>query len=743
MVQVRDSLHLSSANVLDSEGWINRIWGENLLRQPKKFRLAFELIQQYQLAQVAGLETGEIENFLETGTEIVQILSSLKLDEETLLAGFLYRFIRKGRLTLDEVEHHFGEKTRAQLEGVLRMAAITTYHRQLTSDQDVTEEQLINVRRMLVAIVNDVRVALIKIAERIAMLRIASQFKSDRQKRLATEVFYIYAPLAHRLGIGQLKWELEDLSFRYLNPDAYHQIASQLDEKRLDRQSYISKVKSDIIQAIDNAYIEADVVGRAKHIYSIWRKMERKQIRFDQVMDIRALRILVLSISDCYSVLGIVHGLWKAVPREFDDYIANPKINGYRSLHTAVLAEGNKVVEIQIRTYDMHEDAELGVCSHWKYKGTDSEDKSGYEEKITWLRQVLDWHEKLGNFGDLISDLHSEVESARVYVFSPKGDVIDLPMGSTPIDFAYHVHTDIGHKCKGAKINRKLVSLDTQLSTGDQVQILCSQEEKPNRDWLNLEHGYVKTLKARQKIAQWFRHQSKDTNLEQGKALLKAEFDRLGVSLSESEKWLSQLNLASMDALYEKIGSGRLRIAKVLEALESIEDKDSEPADLPELPTGRRSIPKVSDNIQVGGLSNLQTNIAKCCQPLPEDSIVGYLTRSNGVSIHRQDCSNVGHLIEENPRLALEVSWNSDDRVILLPVTLRIEAEDRKNLLLDISSVVSKENLNIISMNTRSLKDIGRAIMEVEVELPNLQKLSVLLMKINNLSGIYSARRAN
>ncbi|HBX40124.1 MAG TPA: GTP diphosphokinase, partial [Marinobacter adhaerens] len=488
------------------------------------------------------------------GLEMADILADLKLDQSTLEAAVLYRAVREGLLSLEGVSKRFGDEVAKLIDGVLQMAAISY---PLAPNHGMSQHnQQENLRKMLVNMVGDVRVALIKIAERTCALRQVKDAPREKCLQVAREVADIYAPLAHRLGIGQIKWELEDLSFRYLHEEDYKAIAKLLAEKRLDRDRYIHDVVETLKGLMEAQHIHRyDVSGRAKHIYSIWRKMKRKRIDFSQVHDVRAVRILVPEVTDCYTVLGIVHSRWHHVPNEFDDYIANPKKNGYQSLHTAVMGPENKVLEIQIRTFSMHDEAELGVCAHWRYKGHDTNAKSrSYEEKIAWLRQVLEWQDEVGGFGDLREGLSSDVAPDRIYVFTPDGHVIDLPRIATPIDFAYRVHTEIGHRCRGAKVNGRIVPLTYKLKTGQQIEILTATKGGPSRDWLNPSLGYVRTSRARAKIQAWFKHQARDQNLDEGRALFEREMRRLDVEGLDLPKLAKAVNYQNADDMYAALG---------------------------------------------------------------------------------------------------------------------------------------------------------------------------------------------
>ncbi|MBX9914217.1 MAG: HD domain-containing protein, partial [Pseudomonadaceae bacterium] len=483
MVQVRAQQPINADGTVNLEGWLDQVLSLDPALDRGALKEACDFARESeQQANAAKNLWAEGASSFHAGLEIALILADLKLDQDSLVAAVIYRGVREGHIPLAAVQQRFGTVVSKLIDGVLRMAAISASLNPRESLVLGTQVQVENLRKMLVAMVDDVRVALIKLAERTCAIRAIKNAPDEKRQRVAREVFDIYAPLAHRLGIGHIKWELEDLSFRYLEPEQYKQIAKLLHERRLDREQYISEVMQQLREELAAAGIDADISGRAKHIYSIWRKMQRKGLEFSQIYDVRALRVLVPAVRDCYTTLGIVHSLWRHVPKEFDDYIANPKENGYRSLHTAVLGPDGKVFEVQIRTSDMHEEAELGVCAHWRYKGTDVKSGSNhYEEKISWLRQVLEWHEELGDIGSLAEQLRVDIEPDRVYVFTPDGHAIDLPQGATPLDFAYRVHTEIGHNCRGAKINGRIVPLTYSLQTGEQVEIITSKHGTPSR----------------------------------------------------------------------------------------------------------------------------------------------------------------------------------------------------------------------------------------------------------------------
>jgi len=694
MVKVRDDQPLNADGSVNLDQWMDHLQLDVKLVDPARVRAAADLAAELEKqAEAENRQWYEGASNLRTGLEMADILGELRMDDDTLIAAILYRGVREGLISLIAVEKQFGKTVAKLVDGVHQMASI-------------------------------------------------SQIK---RIKVAREVFDIYAPLAHRLGIGHVKWELEDLSFRYLEEDAYKQVARLLAEKRMDRAEYIKNVIQDLTLAIKKQGIEgADLQGRAKHIYSIWRKMKRKKIDFSQVYDIRAVRVLVPEVRDCYAVLGIVHSMYKHIPHEFDDYIATPKENGYRSLHTAVITEGGKVLEVQIRTFAMHEEAELGVCAHWLYKGTDAANKSNaYEEKIAWLRQVLDWQEEVGDLTGLRDELQGDVAPDRIYVFTPDGHVIDLPQGATPIDFAYRVHTEIGHRCRGAKVSGRIVPLNYTLKTGEQVEILTTAGEgSPSRDWLNPSLGYVQTSRCRAKIQHWFKLQDRDKNIEGGRQLIEKEFRRLSLEGLDMLALAKALNLHNEDDLYAALGAGDLRPGQVLSMAQQLFGETEDVDQLDKLltrPSGRKAASN-KDDITILGVGNLMTQMAKCCQPLPQDEIIGYITLGRGVTIHRQDCPNVSQLRAEDPNRLVDVEWGTKS-VQMYPVDIRIKAWDRSGLLRDITVILANEKVNVMSFNTLTDKKENLADIQVTLEVLGLETLGRVLTKINQLPNVVEVQR--
>ncbi|MBD3657333.1 MULTISPECIES: GTP diphosphokinase [Marinobacter] len=742
MVKVREDYAVTGDGQVDIERWVRQIESQTHLENPDQFRRACEKAAEIDLKAVQEdrLWAPGASSF-RTGIEMAQVLVELHLDQASLVAAILYRAVREERVPLAEIRAEFGDEVANLIDGVQQMAAISSMHHPLKGNVlGQSQGQLDNVRKMLVTMIDDVRVALIKLAERTCAIRAVKDVSPEKRMRVAKEVFDIYAPLAHRLGIGHIKWELEDLSFRYLHESAYKKIARLLDEKRLDREGYIRRVLDTLRGELEEAGIEGELSGRAKHIYSIWRKMRRKGIDFSQVYDVRAVRILVPEVRDCYAALGIVHSLWRHIPNEFDDYIASPKENGYQSLHTAVIGPEGKVMEVQIRTHKMHEEAELGVCAHWLYKGTDKGNKSaGYDAKINWLRQVLEWQEELGDISGLADHLKSDVASDRVYVFTPEGHVVDLPQGATPVDFAYRVHTEIGHACRGARVNGRIVPLTYPLKTGDQVFVLTSNNLAPSRDWLNSSLGYIQTSRARAKVTHWFKQQDRGRNIIDGRAILEDEFKRLSLHDVDLNDLAVKVNYPAAEDMFAAVGAGDLRPTHVAHVAQQMLEPRTQQLDL-KLGARRNKTYDTESDIQILGVGKLKTQVAKCCKPLPGDPIGGYITVGRGVTVHRQDCLTFLNLREFEPNRIIEVNWGGRQESVY-PVDIEIEAYDRSGLLRDITQVLTSSKSNVLSLHTQSNRDDNTATMTVTVEISSLEQLARLLAQIRNLPNIIDVRR--
>ncbi len=743
MVKVREDQPIRPDGSIDLDAWIERFSQDVNLRDVDQVREACEFVaaKEAENEHLGSFWSAEV-SCLQVGLEMAQILAELKSDQETVLSGILYRAVRENKIPLAEVRERYGETVAKLIKSTQGMAAIsqrTHPGRGQVLGQD--QDQVDKVRKMLVSIIDDVRVALIKLAERTCAIREAKHQSKERQLRVAREVFDIYAPLAHRLGIGYIKWELEDLSFRYLKASDYKKIARLLNEKRLERQQFIDEVIMRLKQALKEASIKAEVFGRAKHIYSIWRKMRRKNADFREIYDIRAFRILVENERDCYGVLGIVHSLWKHIPKEFDDYIATPKENGYRSLHTAVIGPFGKTMEVQIRTRDMHEESELGVCAHWKYKGTDVNNKQdSYEEKLSWLRQVMEWHEELGDLEGLGEHWRADVEPDRIYVFTKDGHVVDLPVSATPLDFAYRIHTEVGNTCRGAKVGDRIVPLNHTLRTGDQVEILTGPGARPSRDWLNPYLGYVMTSRAKAKIAHWFKTQDRDENIHSGRTLIEAELKRLDLREADLEQVAQQLNHRNAEDMFASIGAGDLRPTQVIHAAQRLLEPERRPDEIVARAPKADSKP-VEGAINILGVGNLMTQMANCCQPLPGDPIIGYITVGRGVSVHRRDCTNMLQLQEQEPARVIAVSWGQKNEDTY-PVDVLIEAYDRGGLLRDITSVLHNEKINVTAVQSRSNREEHLCYISLTIEIPGLAKLGRVLGRISQLPNVIDARRS-
>ncbi len=762
MVKVRQQHPQDDADQVDIQRWTNELIQRHemaesdaklLLHASEFTRRA--LTDEFDPERLWNSATG----CLNTGLEMAEILAELSLDTAALQAAILYRAIREGRISLDKVRREFGNEVAGLIDKVLRMAVISTISNAEGESVfgHVVGQQANKTREMLVSIIDDIRVPLIKIAERTCAIRAVKTASSDKQIRVAREVVDVYAPLAHRLGLGNLKWELEDLAFRYLQPLDYSTVASLLAEKRRDRQAYIAETIRQVEAQLNSLNIEGEVSGRPKHIYSIWSKMQRKNLSFTQVYDIRALRVLVPTVADCYAVLGWMHSRWENLPSEYDDYIAAPKENGYRSLHTAVIGPEEKVLEIQIRTFDMHNAAELGVCAHWRYKGgsVKSADKS-YEEKIEWLRHVLDWSKEIER-KESTAQAQQSVSEGRVYVFTPEGHVVDLPVGATPLDFAYYVHTDLGHRCRGAKVNGRIVPLSRALRTGDQVSIITARQGEPSRDWLSASMGYLKTSRARSKVQYWFRKQNQEHNQIEGKKLLERELAQLNISGIDLQKAAQRFNKQGMSGLYAAIGAGDVGVEQVINSLQSRQGKNRSLGALDsisslkafdstageDLSTAQRF---KSSDVFIHGVGNLLTQMARCCRPLPGDGIGGYITQGRGISIHRQDCGNFLRLQGAEPQRIIKVEWGGQPQKNYR-VKIALDTYDRSGLLLDITKTVDRLGLHIASMTsdakTRRKRAMNSSHILLALDVPSLDQLSAVLSQLNQIPNVVAARRVS
>lgn len=695
-----------------------------------------------------------------TGIGMTDILTYLYQDEDALTAAMLYRAARTNLISNERIEEVFGSEVAQLVKDALalgQLSEIIESNKRL-EDHFVNNqrEQLSNIYSMLISMTNDVRVVLIKLAERTFAMRELSYASEERRQRVAREVMTIYAPLAHRLGIAQIKWELEDLAFRYLAPDRYKEIAKLLSEKRSEREEYIERVQAQLESALAEAGIKGEVSGRVKHIYSIYRKMKLKGLSFDQLYDIRALRVLVDTQAECYHTLGLVHGMWRHIPEQFDDYITNPKANGYRSLHTAVIAE-NKSLEIQIRTHQMHFEAELGMCAHVNYKeGGKNKQDTYLNQKINSLRQLLlagsDSTNKNLSPDGLIDEFELEEDEEQlvdfgelehIYVFSRDGDITELPKGATVLDFAYYVHTQVGNRAQAARVNQRYVPLTYQLKTGEQVEIITKSSREPNRDWLVPSLGYIQTSRARSKLRQWFNKQDRDKNLEIGKQMLAKELGRLSVHPNSInlKDYVKHFNVNSADDILVGLVTGEIGLHQltghISRELDLVTDKEEDytPSVHPKV-TGKLDAYKII----IDGLDNIETRFANCCQPVYGEPIAGFITQSSGVSIHNRGCAEYNRLVEREPEREISASWVSQ-QTSYQPVEIIIEAYDRRGLLRDLTQVIDKEDVNIRGVDTNS-DDDNVAHLKFRLEVTGLSQLSKLLAKLEQQPGILHARRA-
>jgi GTP pyrophosphokinase len=688
------------------------------------------------------LRASDGEPWLDRALGTAGIVASLKLDATSVRASLLLGLPDLAGFDPEALEEGFGEEIAQIVVGVARMGAIRAAQESIAGED--RDRQAENLRKMLLAMVEDIRIVLIKLAERTQALRflIGSEEAGDRRAQAARETLDLFAPLANRLGVGQLKWELEDLSLRALEPEAYQRIARLLDERRLDRQHYIESVQATLKHELAAVDIKADVSGRAKHIYSIWNKMRRKGSGIESLYDIRAVRILVDEVKDCYAALGVVHNLWSPVPREFDDYIAKPKPNDYRSLHTAVMGPEGKPLEVQIRTHDMHRQSEYGVAAHWRYKEgahTGRRDP-GYEEKIAWLRQVLDWKDAVADAGEWLQQFKSNLFTDTIYVLTPQGKVIDLPRGATPVDFAYSVHTSLGHRCRGARVDGAMIPLNYKLSSGQRVEIIAVKQGGPSRDWLNPELGYVTSHRARTKVRQWFKAQQVEETIAHGREIVERELARAGLTSVKLDAVAAEAGYAKIEEFFAAVARVEINLRALQAAIRSAAKQEAEPAASEEeaLQTRRSKAAGAGSGILIVGVDRLMTGLAKCCKPAPPDPIVGFVTRGKGISIHRQSCSNVARMKERQPERLITADWGAP-RDEVFPVDVVVDAMDRQGLLRDISEVFSRERINVTAVNTLS-KNL-QARMAFTLEVRGLEELKRAMLLVRDVPGVLSAAR--
>ena len=713
-----------------------------------------KIIEAYQLAENAHQNQlrASGEPYITHCVAVAGILAEMQVPPVVVIAGILHDIVEDTQVTIEDIRNQFGEEVAKLVDGVTKLTNLPRVSRGDQHAEDAvngndSDSTLVplddssyakdrrkelrdeTLRKTFIAMGDDIRVVIIKLADRLHNMRTLGYMPESKRRRIAQETLDIFAPLANRLGIWQMKWELEDLGFRYTNPEKYKEIAENLSERRSDRENQIDKILEHFMEVLNQAGIKAEISGRPKHIYSIYRKMVEKGRPFEMVRDLRAIRLIVPDIPSCYAALGVIHTHWRPIPHEFDDYIAAPKDNFYQSLHTAIIYDDGKSVEVQIRTPEMHQNAEFGIAAHWLYKEKGRKDDT-YQERINWIRRLMEWRQDVSDASEFVDGMRSDVFGDRVYVFTPRGDIIDLPAGSTPIDFAYAVHTEIGHRCRGSKVNGKLVTLDYNLKTGDQVEVLTAKQGGPSRDWLNSNLGMVKTQRARSKIRAWFKQQDREQNLAQGKSILDRELRRLGLLNVDLDNLAVTFNFKTVDDLYVGLGCGDIPLGRIINEL-SIEGKDTD--FLEAHPTIDTTAP--DNTVTVVGLKGLLTNLARCCNPAPGDEIVGYVTRGRGVTVHRRDCPNMLR-VGEADRL-IKVSWGDAKKTY--PVAVEIRAYDRQGLMGDISTVLTNESINLADISLKTSHNL--AVIKLILEVAEINQLSRILTRIENLPNVLEAHR--
>jgi GTP pyrophosphokinase len=673
---------------------------------------------------------------LRAALDVAEIVRTLDADDEVVIAAVLQPLLDAKLLDRDAAEKLFGADA-ARLARSLSQLGEFGLPADWSPEQGLEAGQAEALRKMLLAVIGDVRLVVVRLAGQLQKMRAAKSLEPILQRKLATETREVYAPLANRLGVWQLKWELEDLAFRYLQPADYKRIAAALKVRRAERERYMEELKTHLRSELHAAGVEASIEGRPKHIYSIWRKMQAKQLAFEQLMDIRAARVLVNSVAECYAALGVVHSLWQFIAGEFDDYIATPKDNRYRSIHTAVIGPGAQPVEIQIRTHEMHANSERGVAAHWRYKEGGRTDQA-YDRKINQLRSLLAPTEGGDTSRDFLDRMRVDLFQDRIYVISPKGEIVDVPVGGTPLDFAYQVHTDLGHRTRGAKVNGRMVPLDYRLKNSETVEIITAKTGQPSRDWLSPQSGYLASPRHRNKVRAWFRKQNATQNKAEGRAMFDREIHRLGINNPPVPELLSELKLPSADALHEALGLGEVSPAQMAGAIQRIvharEARPEQAARAKSPPADR------GPELEVQGIGDLLSTYARCCKPVPPEAIVGYITVGRGVSIHAQSCANLHRLSIKSPARVLAVTWGklaSHE----FPVDIEVQAFDRRGLVRDVSAALADDKISILGMNTVTDKRDNVAHMLIQISITGLPQLSQVLGRIAQLANVISARR--
>ena len=672
------------------------------------------------------------------------IVTGLRLDAEARMAALLFCMPSHDENALIKIEERFGKPVAQLVSGISKLNRLRPISRDSVAESEGSPQemraQIEVLRKMFLAMVEDIRVVLLRLASRTQTLRHYAANPDDLRVEVARETLELYSPLANRLGVWELKWELEDLSFRFIHPDTYKKIAKQLDEKRAEREQFIADAIATLRREIEAVGIHnAEIYGRPKHIYSIWNKMRKKGVDFSEVYDVRAVRVIVDEVKDCYTVLGIVHNLWAPISKEFDDYISNPKGNHYRSLHTAVHCPDGRSLEVQIRTGEMHRHAELGVAAHWRYKeGAKKGSGDSYDEKIAWLRQLLTWKDEVSDSSDWVKHYKQAALDETIYLLTPAGKVVDLPAGSTPVDFAYRVHTDLGHRCRGAKVNGALVPLNTSLQTGQRIEIITAKEGGPSRDWLTPTLGYIHTKSARTKVRHWFSNLALDQTVSDGRAVVVKELQRIGQTGANVEELAKKLGFAKVEDLYIAAARNELSLRQ-FQTVAKGGDLLAETREPDEVPVRQAARADDHQGILIVGIDRLLTQLAQCCKPAPPDAIEGFVTRGKGVSIHRADCRNFANLAALHPERVIQTDWGGAATGGIFPVDIVVDAHDRQGLLRDISEIFTREKLNVIGVNTQSKQ--GKAHMNFTVEINGIQQLQKTLAEIHEVEGVVGVRR--
>ena len=702
----------------------------------------------FALAMYGERRLGSGEGVWQHALGMALILAGLKLDADTRMAALLFAVPTYDEHGVLHIEERFGEGSAHLVGGISRLNRLRPIARGFVAHSVESGEhnpaemkaQIEVLRKMLLAMVEDIRVVLLRLASRTQTLRFYAAEPDDLRTQVARETLEIYSPLANRLGVWELKWELEDLSFRFLYPDVYKSIARQLDEKRGEREQFITdaviRLKRELLEL---GVSGAEIYGRPKHIYSIWNKMRKKGVEFSEVYDVRALRIIVDEVRDCYSALGLVHNIWSPIPKEFDDYISNPKGNNYRSLHTAVRCPDGRSLEVQIRTREMHRHAELGVAAHWRYKEGSKSSSGNYDDKIAWLRQLLSWKDEVADASDWVRNYKEAALDETIYIMTPQGRVVDLPRGSTPIDFAYRVHTDLGHRCRGAKVDGALIPLNSQLETGQRVEIVSAKQGGPSRDWLNSSLGYLFTHRARAKARQWFSTRALEETLAEGRAIVNRELQRMGETGFRIDDLATKLSFTKIDDLFIAVARTEIGLRQLQAAVRGVEDPADDPA-ANEAPVRKaRAGDESEKGILIVGVDKLLTQLAGCCKPAPPDPIIGFVTRGKGVSIHRIDCTNFANMEAMHPERVIETAWGAETNSIFA-VDIVVDANDRQGLLRDVSEVLTREKINVTAVSTQSKQ--GTAHMRFTTEIANVGQLKRTLSLLHEVEGVVGARRA-